>query len=77
MNLSELELDEDPVASSWISDITLRNNRRDIVMTIANGKKYLVKNPGMRMFRAWIQSGSKGQFWHQNIKNKFLVTRLM
>lgn len=77
MKLDELELDEDPVSSSWISDITLRNNKRDIVMTIANGKKYLVRNPGIKLFRAWIKTGSKGQFWHQYIKNKFLVTRLM
>jgi hypothetical protein len=76
--VGEEEIDEAPVISSWISDITLVNDRSgNVTMALGNGNRYSVKSVGSQMFNAWLQAPSKGKFWHNNIKNKFQVVRVL
>jgi len=70
-------LTEDPVMSSWISDVTLQQNKRDVTMTLGNGTRYVVNNIGEQNFAAWLKSASKGKFWHSYIKGAFDVRRIM
>jgi hypothetical protein len=78
MRLKELFLTDASVLSSWISDLTLVNNRSgDVTMALGNGNRYSVKGVGEQLFNNWLAAPSKGKFWHQNIKNKFQVLRLI
>jgi hypothetical protein len=78
MLLRELILPETPVNSSWISDLTLVKGRSgDVTMALGNGRRYSIKNVGKNMYAKWIVASSKGQFWHQNIKNNFQIVRLL
>jgi hypothetical protein len=76
-SVSEAVLDEQPVLSSWIADITLQRNERDVTMTLGNGRKYKVASVGRPVYTAWFNSGSKGKFWHTNIKRSHRVLRLL
>lgn len=78
MLLRELMISEKPVISSWISDLTLVKGRTgDVTMSLGNGRRYSVKAVGQDMYNSWIAAASKGKFWHENIKNKFQVIRLI
>lgn len=76
-SVSEAVLDEQPVLSSWIADITLQKNERDVTMALGNGRRYKVASVGRSVFTAWVNSPSKGKFWHQHIKNRHRVLRLL
>jgi hypothetical protein len=78
MKFKEFAIAEDPVSSSWIADLTLVNGPSgDITMALGNGRRYRVRRAGEQVYRAWMQAGSKGQFWHSNVKNQFVTVRLM
>lgn len=78
MRLRELTVTEQPVMSSWISDLTqVRGASGDVVMALGNGRRYRVRGVGDQLYRAWIAAGSKGQFWHQQIKNNHVTVRLI
>jgi hypothetical protein len=77
MRLFELQLEEEPVLSSWISDITLQRNGRDATMSLGNGRRYSVLGLGPQLYAAWIAAPSKGKFWHAQVKQKFQVKRIM
>lgn len=69
---------ETRVMSSWISDLTLVNdNSGDVVMALLNGRRYRVRRVGQNTYDAWVASPSKGRFWHENIKLKHMVSRLI
>ena len=66
------------VMSSWISNLTLVNDDTgDVVMALLNGRRYRVRRVGQNIYNAWANSPSKGKFWHNNIKLKYRVTRLV
>jgi predicted RNA-binding protein with PUA domain len=75
--VSESILNEQPVLSSWIADITLQRNERDVTMTLGNGRKYKVASVGRTVYTAWVNSESKGKFWHTKIKRRHRVLRLL
>lgn len=75
MRIKEI-ITEDPVASSWISDLTLQNNGRDVTMALNNGRRYRVRNLGPQVYNQWLAAPSKGRFWHDQIKNRYVVTRI-
>lgn len=68
---------EAPVLSSWIADLTLMNNGRDVVMALGDGKRYRVNTVGPAVYQQWMQAQSKGRFWHERIKQNYAVTRLI
>ena len=75
-SVEEAMLDEQPVLSSWIADITLANDG-SVTITLGNDRRYSVKAVGDQIYQAWIAAPSKGKFWHQQIKNNHAVVRLM
>lgn len=68
---------EKPVLSSWITHIVLQRNKRDVTVTLNNGRKYQVAGLGRKLYSNWINSESKGQFWHKFVKGNYTVTRIM
>lgn len=68
---------EAPVMSSWIADLTLMRNGRDVTMALGDGKRYRVNGVGAAVYQQWMQAQSKGSFWHDQIKNRYRVTRLI
>jgi hypothetical protein len=78
MKMSEIIINEVPVISSWISDLTLVKGRSgDVTMALGNGNRYSVKGVGAQLYSQWAAAPSKGIFWHENIKNQFPVIRLI
>ena len=77
MKINEIILFEQPVISSWISDLTLVKGRSgDVTMALGNGRRYLVKGIGSRLYTQWLNAASKGSFWHKNIRNQYQVDRI-
>lgn len=77
MYIRSLIINETQVLSSWISDLTLQKNQSDVTMTLLNGRKYRVSGVGADLYSTWVASPSKGKFWHQQIKNNYITTRLL
>lgn len=76
--LFDTHLHEEPVMSSWISDLTLVDGPAgDVTMALGNGRRYSVRGLGPDLYTAWAKSPSKGKFWHQSIKNSYVVSRLI
>ena len=81
-----IPLTEKVVDSSWIADVTYKRNKRDpeekrdrspkfsdVTITTRDGRKYTVKRVPYMLYVNWQKSPSKGQFWHQHIKDKYEV----
>lgn len=68
---------EAPVLSSWIADLTLMNNGRDVVMALGDGKRYRINTVGPNLYAQWMQAPSKGRFWHDRVKQNYVATRLI
>lgn len=77
MRFFEIELQEKPVLSSWITDLVQTRKTRSVVMTLNNGRKYRIDNMSRYKFDLWNQSESKGKFWHQYVKRNHPITRIM
>jgi hypothetical protein len=65
------------VISSWIAELVLQDNQRDVTMVLGDGKRYRVNRIGPGVYQQWMQASSKGRFWHDRIKNQYTVTRLI
>jgi hypothetical protein len=77
MRFTEIQLLEKPVLSSWITNLVQTRKTRTVVMTLNNGRKYRIENMSRYKFDQWHRSPSKGKFWHQYVKNRHNVTRVM
>jgi hypothetical protein len=75
MRLSELQIDEVAVLSSWIADLEIDRDG-DVLMTLNNGRAYVVQRAGDDVYRAWTGASSKGKFWHSDIKGNYSVRRV-
>lgn len=84
-----LHLTEERVYSSWIYDITpltrqglsgrlrtLIGGVSDVVMTLGNGNRYLIKDVPNSLIKRWLSSTSKGRFWHWQIKDRYPTQKL-
>lgn len=74
MKLSEIQLDEVGVLSSWIQDLTYKNG--DVIMTLLNGRSYRILSVPETIFNWWVKAPSKGKFWHSKIRGNYRVSRL-
>ena len=74
MRISEIQLDEVKVLSSWIADLTYKNN--GVIMTLLNGRSYFVGGIPEGLFRRWVSAPSKGKFWHSDIRGNYRASRL-
>lgn len=75
MRLSEF-LIEKKVQSSWITDIRHNREKKELIMSLNNGRKFLIPGVTRTVFDQWTRWPSKGRFFHDRIKGKFQVTRI-
>jgi hypothetical protein len=78
MRLTELfiALNEKPVESTWITDISYNRPNRVLTMRLSNGTRYSIPGISRGMFEKWANASSKGQFFHRFIKGRYNVKRL-
>lgn len=74
MKLSEIQLDEIGVMSSWIADLNYVDNM--VVMTLNNGRTYRILGLPEGMFRQWMKASSKGKYWHSDVRGNYRVSRV-
>lgn len=74
MKLDEVLLNEQPVFSSWIEDLAYKQG--GVVMTLGSGRVYFVARVKPALFKSWIAAASKGRFWHRQIKERHITTRI-
>lgn len=74
MRLSEF-LVEKQVASAWISDLTYNRPNKVLTMRLSNGKYFTIQGITRTLFDRWLKSPSKGRFYHDYIKDNYVLTR--
>ena len=75
MRAAEL-INEKQVLSAWISDLTYNRPNRIITMRLSNGISYSIPNVARGVFERWVNSPSKGFFFHNIIKDTYQVNRI-
>ena len=75
MRLEQI-LSEKKVQSTWITDLTYSRPRRVLTMTLSNGRSFTIPAISRTMFERWVNSPSKGKFYHSNIRGKYEVNRI-
>jgi hypothetical protein len=58
---------EDPVVSSWISDLTYDEEKGCTIMTTKTGKQYPFRM-NKDKYESWHKFWSKGRFYHRAVK---------
>jgi hypothetical protein len=74
MRLSEIQLDELGVLSSWIADLRYENNA--VIMVLDDKHQYRIGGVPEGMFRQWVMSHSKGKYWHDNIRDHYRMSKI-
>ncbi len=69
-------INEKPVQSLWISDLTYNRPNRVLTMRLSNGISYSIPNISRATFEQWLRSPSKGHFFHDKIKDIYQVGRI-
>jgi hypothetical protein len=69
-------LNEKSVESAWITDLIYNRPNKVLTMRISNGRSFSIPGITRTMFERWLKSPSKGQFFHQYIKNTYNIKRL-
>jgi len=75
MTLAEILL-EKPVQSTWITDLTHNRPNKVLTMKLSNNTVYSIPGITRRTFEQWVNSPSKGKFFHKYIAGKFKATRI-
>ena len=75
MKISEF-LNETAVESTWITSLTYNRPNKILTMQLSNGKTYSIPGITRTMFERWINSTSKGRFFHDKIKDTYRSTRI-
>ena len=69
-------LNEKPVESAWITDLIYNRPNKVLTMRLSDGKSYSVTGITRTTFENWIKANSKGQFFHNHIKDTYNVKRI-
>ena len=75
MKASEL-LNEKPVQSTWITDITHNRPNRTVTMRLSDGKSYSIPGIDRKGFEDWTNYSSKGEYFHTFVKPNYEITRI-
>ena len=67
--VSEANLTEEQVLSSWIDELVHDPSQDAVIMTLLNGRSYTVYGVDEEMYDQWIAAPSKGKFWHEYIRD--------
>lgn len=69
------QLKEVAVASTWITELVYSRPKKELTMTLNNGKQYSIPGISRQSFDRWKSAPSKGQYFHQNIRDRFKIER--
>ncbi len=69
-------LNEKPVRSAWITDLIYNRPNNVLTMKLSSGSVYSISGITRTLFERWVNSPSKGKFFHNNIKEKYQVNRI-
>ncbi len=69
-------LNEKAVESAWITDLVYNRPNKVLTMRISNGRAFSIPGITRNMFERWIKANSKGQFFHQYIKDNYDIKRI-
>lgn len=69
-------LSEKVVQSSWITNLTYNRPNKTLTMQLSNGRSFSIPGVTRTTFERWVNSPSKGRFFHDKIKDTYQVTRI-
>jgi hypothetical protein len=69
-------LNEKPVESTWITNLTYNRPNKVITMQLSNGRTFSIPGITRATFERWTKSPSKGKFWHEKIKGTYNTKRI-
>jgi hypothetical protein len=69
-------LNEKPVQSTWISDLIHNRPNRTVTMRLSNGRTFSIPGITRTGFEKWVNSGSKGTYFHNFIKDEYQIRRI-
>lgn len=75
MRIAEI-LKEVAVASTWITDLAYNRKNKILTMTLNNGRQFAIEGISRQSFDRWKSSPSKGQYFHQHIRDHFPIKRI-
>ena len=64
MRIGELLLEKD-VESSWIGDISNKRKDLSVILTLHNGRRYMIRGMSRHQFDLWHNAPSKGKYFHK------------
>lgn len=70
------QLREKKVQSTWITDLTYNRPNKVLTMKLSNGTSYSIPGITRATFDQWTKTPSKGQFFHDRIKDKFKINKI-
>lgn len=70
-------LTEKPVESTWIVNIMHNRPNKVVTMRLSNGRAFSIPGITRTTFDKWIKAPSKGHFFHQFIRDKHKITRIL
>ena len=69
-------INEKPVESSWITDLTYNRPNRTLTMRLSNGNTYSIPGMSRATFEQWTKTPSKGKYFHDRVKYSYDVKRI-
>jgi hypothetical protein len=76
MKIAEL-LTEAAVKSSWIARVDYSPYpARILTLVLKNGNMYKIPNVTTAVYQQFLTRPSKGKYWHQFIKGRYLVNKV-
>ncbi|KKN54196.1 hypothetical protein LCGC14_0594890 [marine sediment metagenome] len=70
-------MDRIPVSSSNIASIGYDENQMVLEVEFLNGRIYHYEGVPEYVFKDFLNSGSKGSFFHSNIRNTYPYSRVL
>lgn len=71
------QLSEKSVESSWITDITHNRPNKVVTMRLSNGRSFSIQGIARTGFEKWVNSRSKGRYFHDFIRGNYKITRIV
>lgn len=70
-------LNEKPVESTWITDLTHNRPNKTVTMRLSNGRSFSIPGIARAGFEKWVNANSKGTYFHNFIKDNYQITRIV
>jgi hypothetical protein len=69
-------LNEKPVESTWIVNLMYNRPNKVLTMRLSNGTAYSIQGITRGTFEQWVKSGSKGEFFHNRIRDRYNINKI-